>query len=232
MNPGKKRTASNNHPLLMLDASSPVIQVGILLDHKWVAFYHSEKEALQSIFQGTDFCLKKTGMDINAVKGFLFCEGPGATLGIRIAAMAIQGWKSMVTLRKVPVYAYSSLKAAAAVLLFNEGGGLPWSIISDCREGLWNFYSIRDGQTVITDDILKDLQGTIFYLRHRKIRYQLPCDNVIDVDYLLKKSPDIFLRSELLRKQDDPTPFTSVSMQYKKWNYCKGSDRSKKNEKK
>jgi tRNA threonylcarbamoyladenosine biosynthesis protein TsaB len=113
-------------PLLVLDAASSRIQVGVLTadgSGRWEA---SEEEAGVGVFR----CVEALGVDLDAVGGFAFCAGPGSILGIRTVAMALRAWG---VARVRPIFAYGSLELVAQALGEKEIG-----IIADARRDLWH----------------------------------------------------------------------------------------------
>ena len=73
---------------LVLDASGSNVQVGILDRDGWRSFVIDEKPALESLFTGLRQCLEEVDSPASVIDAILFCEGPGSTLGLRIAATA------------------------------------------------------------------------------------------------------------------------------------------------
>ena len=118
-------------PLLLVDAASERIQVGLLGAGQPARWSTRRDEAGVGIFE----CLDELGLDIGLVRAFAFCEGPGSILGIRTAATAIRMW-GVIELR--PVYRYQSLAVVAHVL------GRPGvTAIADARRGLWHRLSLE-----------------------------------------------------------------------------------------
>jgi tRNA threonylcarbamoyladenosine biosynthesis protein TsaB len=113
-------------PLLLIDASSERIQAGLLsLDAppRWAA---RSLEAGVGVFE----CLDELDVDIDSVRSFAFCEGPGSILGIRTSAMALRMWN---VLRPRPMFSYVGLAVVARAL------GRPGvTFIADARRGLWH----------------------------------------------------------------------------------------------
>src|SRR3954466_7183961 len=92
--------------VLVLDAASPWMQVGLLQANTPARWQVAEAEAGSALFKGVDAVLKSAGGQLADVDAFVFCEGPGSMLGVRTAAMAIRTWQ---VLRARPAYAYHSL---------------------------------------------------------------------------------------------------------------------------
>jgi tRNA threonylcarbamoyladenosine biosynthesis protein TsaB len=113
-------------PLLLIDAASERIQVGLLdaaAKPRWSA---RKEEAGVGVFE----CLDELDVEIDAVQAFAFCEGPGSILGIRTSAMALRMWN---VLRVRPVFGYFSLA------IVSEAVGRPGvGFIADARRGMWH----------------------------------------------------------------------------------------------
>ena len=99
--------------LLLLDASTSVVQVGILYKGNWLAFCENKNESLNAIFIDTAKCLKKAQISMSQINGFLICEGPGSVLGLRLIIMAIKTWQSVLLPHPSKVYLYRNLEIAA-----------------------------------------------------------------------------------------------------------------------
>tara|TARA_Y100001934_G_scaffold166406_1_gene197835 strand:+ start:45 stop:716 length:672 start_codon:yes stop_codon:yes gene_type:complete len=73
---------------LLLDATGQNLHVGIPSAEGWTTLFSSKLPAMESLFLGMQTCLEDTGKKISEVDALVFCEGPGSTLGLRIAAAA------------------------------------------------------------------------------------------------------------------------------------------------
>jgi tRNA threonylcarbamoyladenosine biosynthesis protein TsaB len=117
-------------PLLLVDAGSERIQVGLLgsgLPARWST---RREEAGVGIFE----CIDGLALDLGQVRAFAYCEGPGSILGIRTAATAIRMWG---VLEPRPVFRYQSLAVVVQAL------GRPGvAAIADARRGLWHRMSL------------------------------------------------------------------------------------------
>ncbi len=130
--PSLSQILRDHSPLLLIDAASGTIQAGLLdaaHEPRWAC---RQEEAGVGIFQ----CLDELDVEIDSVRAFAFCEGPGSILGIRTSAMAIRMWN---VLRARPAFGYFGLAIVA------EAVGRPGvSVIADARRGLWH-HLVRGG---------------------------------------------------------------------------------------
>ena len=133
--------------LLVLDASSTRVQVGLLrtgIPALWRGF---DAEAGTGIFAGTEAVLQEAGSMLADIGAFVFCEGPGSMLGTRTVAMALRTWQ---VLKPRPAYAYQSLAVAGRLAWTQSPRG--FAVIADARRDTWHV------QSVGPDDRLTPLQ--------------------------------------------------------------------------
>jgi tRNA threonylcarbamoyladenosine biosynthesis protein TsaB len=125
--PSLRQLRATAAPLLLLDAASTTIQVGILgLDPAADRWQHATEEAGIGVFR----CIESLGIDLATVRGFAFCDGPGSILGIRTVAMALRTWN---VLQSRPIYRYYSLELVAQALAQPDA-----QIIADARRDTWH----------------------------------------------------------------------------------------------
>lgn len=112
--------------LLLLDASSAQVQVGVWEAKGPPRWASSAKESAVGLFE----CLEQLSCDPLSPQAFAFCEGPGSILGIRTSAAAIRAW---CVLKARPVYAYIGLALVAEAI-----GDPEVSVVADARRGHWH----------------------------------------------------------------------------------------------
>jgi len=135
---------ANHGSILVLDAASQRVQVGLLQAGEPALWAAMPDEAGRGVFVGTEQVSRQSGCGINAIGAFLFCEGPGSMLGTRTVAMALRTW---LVLKSRPVYSYQSL-ALAARFAWSQQTGRACTIIADARRETWHCQTIRaDGAT-------------------------------------------------------------------------------------
>ncbi|HLS27213.1 MAG TPA: hypothetical protein VK041_01070, partial [Opitutales bacterium] len=101
---------------LLIDAAGPLVQTALWSDGAWLRWIGSREEAGRSVFAGVQEIFRSEGISLKNLSGFFFCEGPGSMLGVRIAAMAIRGWQTMLD-NPLPIFAYNSHALLARILL-------------------------------------------------------------------------------------------------------------------
>ena len=203
---------------LLIDTASPTVQVGLIKNGTWQGFCCSDQSALCALFQTIRVCFDQTQTNWRDVDGFIYCQGPGSTLGLRVATMAIKGWRQLPRLHLIPLYAYSSLDAAAAGLL-REGIAPPWDIVAGYRSGQWHCLTMSAGKksyssTIITSETLKQKTTPCYGLNLGKTRATFP-SNVNPLNYDLHDLPAVL--HSVLHPQKHPKPFSPNSPQYTRW---------------
>tara|TARA_Y100001934_G_scaffold281121_1_gene389813 strand:+ start:3200 stop:3838 length:639 start_codon:yes stop_codon:yes gene_type:complete len=195
---------------LLLDASSPKVQVGVPEAKGWRALHCAEEPALTSIFQGVQRCLEEIGDRAVDVDAILFCEGPGSTLGIRAALTLAKTLQSQVSPPPAN-FVYNSLHAAS---LLCEKPDKP--ILADYRQGQWYLRESSGEIRVIEDaealEIASDCQG----LRQRKSWKKLPAIGP-DVDYDLSRLNGLESLATILHPIDQPALFDLRPATFRKW---------------
>lgn len=189
-----------------MDASTSVVQVGILHNGNWLAFYEGEDESLNAIFKGSDKCLKDSHCKLEELDGFLICEGPGSILGLRLVIMAVKTWCSYAPLRQSKVYHYRSLEVAARLLSIQKIKH-PLHVISDFKKDKWNLLTINKDQSFqksrhVSAQSLKDLPESLWYIHQRKNGYPPPVE-VNEFKYSLKLLPTLLGEDSLFHHVHD-----------------------------
>ncbi len=211
----------NFDKILFLDACSPIVQVGILHENKWIGYYKSEKQALESLFEGIEKCLKMGKMEFKDITHFAYCEGPGSLLGIRVAIMAIRAWKALKLNRNKKVYAYNSFKVSLELVRKFYNKVSPYYIVSGVRAGTWNILSAGGGEDIfeIKEEELKKLKGDKWYFKQRKL---LPENNDLylkEFDYNIEKCAESFIEKKWLREVLEPEALVVEEPEYVKWDF-------------
>ena len=124
--PSLHQLLAAHSPLLLIDAASARVQVGLLTNGQPGQWAGSDEEAGVGVFR----CLEQLGVQPSDAGAFLFCDGPGSILGIRTVAMALRTW-GVLTPR--PIYAYCSLTLVAQWLARPDV-----TVIADARRGSWH----------------------------------------------------------------------------------------------
>ncbi|MSU47028.1 MAG: peptidase M22 [Lacunisphaera sp.] len=136
--PSLTQLLASHGRLLLFDAASQRVQVGLLQPDAPAVWHGTAQEACTGLFAGADIALKTAGLGLSDFDAFVFCEGPGSMLGTRTIAMALRTW---LVLKPRPVYAYQSL-AIAGQFAWNRNPGKSFSVIADARRDTWHVQSV------------------------------------------------------------------------------------------
>lgn len=199
--PSLRQLLDTHSSLLLLDAASSRIQVGLLScehDARWAS---AETEAGTGIFS----CIEELAINPTSVSATLFCAGPGSILGIRTSAMAIRTWN---VLSPRAVYAYHSLELVAAALREPET-----RIIADARRERWH---LQTHDEPIRQVEASDLSGRLLIpegFRHWSALPENTTTTSYDLAELLPESID----APLFKLTDNPDAYLHTEPHYKKW---------------
>lgn len=193
----------NPENFLLIDASSPIsVCAGILGENArtWLRFSEEKSAALEGVFSATQkIC--EAGVPAG-VSGFLFCEGPGSILGIRIAAATIRARLALdcaIEAPARPVFAYQSLHLAAHLILRAFPQEKNFVVIAESRMNAWNILRVENGvptekfSEIKTSETPVLADEKIFILPHRRafppaFAAAAPCS----VFEMLKNDPAVF----------------------------------------
>lgn len=187
--------------VLVIDASSMVVQVSLLIAGEASRWSAIEGEAGVALFRG----LQSIAASPEDVDAFIFCNGPGSILGIRSTAMAIRTW---LALRSRPVYHYSSLSLVAHALKQPE-----LSIIADARRETWHRFRLGQGLDRVA---LSELAGPLCMPADFRYWSALP-DGVGTTPYRIEKLLPQVIGENLFSATNDPDAFLHQEPSYKLW---------------
>lgn len=217
--PSLTQLLANHRSLLVLDAASTAVQVGLLRAGSPAVWrYTADAEAGTALFASSQAVLHEAGIKMEDVGAFVFCEGPGSMLGTRTVAMALRTWQ---VLKPRPAYAYQSLTLLAHDIVVVTGVRGPFSVITDARRESWNRVAVT------ADDAVQPLQrvSAADLAAGSEPLYSPPVfrawatpprktrDYPYNVEALLKGHAD----RDLFRAVDAPDAFQHEAPEYKKW---------------
>lgn len=193
--PSLQQLLRDHAPLLVIDAASMRVQAGIFAADGTARWTAQTGEAGIAVFH----CVEQLGVELSAVRAFVFCDGPGSTLGIRTVAMAIRTWQ---TLLPRPCFSYGSLALVASALARPE-----ITVIADARRDSWHAQKIGEPLRRVST---AKLEGQLITPEHFRSWSALPVGLAVtpyDVPSLLEKTssavlceatanPDAFLHEE------------------------------------
>ena len=94
---------------LVVDASTNHVQVGIPEAKNWQCLARVEEQALEGLFLATEKILQDSKKEISQVRSVYYCEGPGSTLGLRLAAAFVRTLKWSQPRADFKVFTYNAL---------------------------------------------------------------------------------------------------------------------------
>jgi tRNA threonylcarbamoyladenosine biosynthesis protein TsaB len=211
---------------LLLDASGVTVRAGVWQNARWLAWRESEAPALEAVFAGVQAVLAEARVPLAELGGYMYIEGPGSVLGLRVAAMAIRGWQTDAAARPggktKPVLACGSLPLAAALALAG-GTPPPFGVFTEARQRHWHVLEVngseggQDGIQPVREVLENELpSGTLFHLPARKAWHKAP-PHARPLPASLRDHPEILSRPDLFRLVETPTPYAVNPPTYKKW---------------
>ena len=199
--PSLRQLLAQHGTLLVLDAASARVQVGLLRADASAAWATSEAEAGVGVFR----CLEQLAVEPTKAGAFVYCDGPGSILGIRTVAMALRAWN---VLTPHPVYAYHSLALVAAAL------GRPGAhIIADARRETWHCCTASTGLSRVPT---AELTGELVMPGGFRHWSALPA-GVITTPYVVADLLTAVADRDLFRATEAPDAFLHEEPSYVTW---------------
>lgn len=199
--PSLRQLLAAHAPLLLIDAAAARVQVGCFATDGTARWETSEAEAGIGVFRG----LEALGVDLGAMRGFAFCEGPGSVLGIRTVAMALRTW---TVLAPRPIFAYQSLAVVAHTLGRNDVG-----VIADARRDAWHHFALGGALRRVP---AADLSGKLVMPENFRHWSPLPA-GVSSVPYSLAELLPRLVDADLFRATTEPDAFLHEEPSYATW---------------
>jgi tRNA threonylcarbamoyladenosine biosynthesis protein TsaB len=210
---------------LFLDTSGLTARVGVWRESCWLGWRESEAGALKALYAGVSMVMAEAQMSWEKLAGYIYVEGPGSVLGLRLAAMAIRTWQVDDAQRMGgtarPVWAGGSLQLAAATVLA-DGVSPPFAVFTDARQGHWNLLNVTSADpAALAANVVQEIgenelpAGTLFQVRARKAGARAPA-HAQPLAARLREHPEILLSPGLFRPVDTAVPYGRAP-EYRKW---------------
>jgi len=143
-------------PALVIDGSGTSIFTGVLGDDgQWLAYSEKLGAPLEKLFPAVEATLKTAKLSLEQIQSYIYCEGPGSVLGLRLCAMAIETWSRLYP-ASAHTYAYNTLQLCAHLIIKDLAPSEATLVVSDWKKGAWNAVYINNGsisETGVADDI-------------------------------------------------------------------------------
>lgn len=205
---------------LVIDGSGSTLFAG-LLDARgvWQSTALRECAALEGLFPAVADVLQAAERDLAAIEGYIYCEGPGSVLSLRLCAMAIETWRRLQA-KPAPIYKYNSLQLAAHQCLADQPDLTDSLIVSDWKKGAWNALTIEDRAVgsveVLDDNALATWGGPLFHLPQRK-GWQSPPPAATTLAYHPAHLDRLYERPGLLQSTDSVELYNTGVNTFQKW---------------
>ncbi len=211
-------SASRDRVALVIDGSSATVFVGLLgTEGKWLFQITQKSAPLEGLFPAVEAVLYSAQCRISDVHDFIYCEGPGSVLGLRLCAMAIQTW-GLLREPDVRYFSYNSLALTATLILKDTPNMNQALLVSDWKKDAWNSICINEGQpgaiAVLDNQAVSNWKnGPLFYLPQRKGWQKVP-ENAIILEYSPHRLPEVM---QLLKETKKIELYTSNINVFQKW---------------
>jgi tRNA threonylcarbamoyladenosine biosynthesis protein TsaB len=199
---------------LLVDASSQV-QVGIPDSKSWRSLVREEETVMESLFKAIPKSLGQIDSSATAIDAILFCEGPGSTLGLRIAATAVK----TILRENEPspaLFTYNALDLAA--ILSNDTARL---ILAPFRKGKRLLRRPASDSAIGSIEVLEEpiselLSKEALHLPSLRSWETLP-EGLDVLDYDLSRTEGLSGLAPILRPAEMPEVFTPLPAEFRKW---------------
>lgn len=205
-------------PSLVIDCSSHSVFVGLLgANREWLSQYTCKSSPLEGLFPSVKEVLRSGQCPISEVRNFVYCEGPGSVLGLRLCSMAIQTWGHLFS-PTVAYFSYNSLELMAALVILDNPDINHGLLISDWKKDRWNSILVREGQAEkvlsIDDKTVNDWrEGPLFYLPQRKGWQKIP-EHAVTLDYAAHRLP---IAMQLIKETKKIELYAANMNVFQKW---------------
>lgn len=200
--------------LLVLDAASTRVQVGLIRNDAPARWCSVEDEAGTGLFKATEGLLDDAGVTLDEIGAFLFCEGPGSMLGTRTVAMAQRTWQ---VLKPRPVYAYQSLAVAGHGAWKQQARA--FAVIADARRETWHVQAVgADGRLATLQRVPAGELPAGELLTPENFRaWAQPPRPAAGCSYDLARIFPTLAEGDFFRETEAPEAFQHEAPEYKKW---------------
>ena len=204
--PSLRQLLAEQAPLLLLDAASARIQVGLLSNDISAWQWRScEQEAGTGLFS----CLEALNFNPLKAKGLLFSEGPGSILGIRSVASALRTWQLIAP---APIWSFRSLD-----LVLHSLPSPTARVIADARRDTWHMATrTRPMHRVPSSELLSS--EDLFTPAHFRQWTKLPAGIIPSTaPYDLSAILPTLLDADLFMSAEHPDAFLHEDPSYATW---------------
>ncbi len=207
---------------LFLDGSGLNPRVGLWRSGRWLAYREGPAPALAALYGGVRELVREAGVAWAELGGYLYVDGPGSVLGLRLTAMAVRTWQTDDAAKpgqtSRPVLACGSLQLAAALARAVQIP-TPFGIFTESRQGRWHVLTVNgDGTNSSPAEVGENElpAGILFHLAARKA-WSKPPAHAQPLPATLRDHPEIVGRPGLFNPAATAIPYSVQAPEYKKW---------------
>jgi tRNA threonylcarbamoyladenosine biosynthesis protein TsaB len=212
-----------DYPALVVDGSGSHCFAGVIVSGcRWGAQITANEAPLESLFETVENVLSASGVELAALRSYVYCAGPGSVLGLRLCAMALETW-SRLNLAPTRYYGYNSLELTATQLVHEGKISKHALLISDWKKDAWNGVRITDQQVAPVEAIpteeIETWQGALFHLPARKGWQKAP-DRAQVVRYRPEALPELARSADLanlLKPSSGIKLYSAGANTFQKW---------------
>ncbi|WP_269527065.1 hypothetical protein [Coraliomargarita parva] len=206
-------------PALVVDGCGNSVYAGVLGHHgEWKSQSISTGAPLEQLFPAVENALQEAELSVDGLGSFIYCQGPGSVLGLRLCAMAIETWRRLGVASR-PCFAYNSLTLTAE-LLKKDRAPDEALLFADWKKGAWHAVEFKAGMAdachVMDDATLQAYGGQRFHLPQRK-GWQAAPDGAVPLAYEPQRLHEVLFVDGLLRRTEGVELVTSSAAQFTKW---------------
>lgn len=210
----------NRELSLVIDGSGGSVFAGILDGQdQWLAKTQRPGAPLENLFPAIETTLDDAGVRLRDLGGYLYCEGPGSVLGLRLCAMAIETWTRLYP-ASAQLQTYNSLRLCALALLHEAPDLKDALIVADWKKGAWNALRITNGSAgpteVIDDEALAAWDGDLYHLPQRK-GWQSPPSGAHTLTYDPARIADLRTHPSFLQPTEGVRLYNTGINTFQKW---------------
>ncbi|WPJ96501.1 hypothetical protein SH580_02135 [Coraliomargarita algicola] len=210
----------DDHISLVIDGSGSTVFAGLLNSQdQWLATIDRTGTPLEELFPAIEEALQQAKLSLADIRSYIYCEGPGSVLGLRLCAMAIEIWTRLYP-TSAQLYKYNSLQLTAHTLLHSKPELHEALIVADWKKGAWNALYIREGQVgaaeVIDDAALDACRSPVYHLPQRK-GWQSPPANAQTLQYDPAELSKVRKMPTLLQATEGVELYSSGINTFQKW---------------
>jgi len=207
-------------PALVIDGAGSSVFAGLLDGQDvWLSQVHLPGAPLEQLFPAVEAALQQADLNFARIRSYIYCEGPGSVLGLRLCAMAIETWTRLYP-DSAQLFRYNSLQLTAQALYHRRPELRDALIVADWKKGAWNATYIRDavvGPTEVIDDAqLSEWSGPLFHLPQRK-GWQSPPAGAETLEYQPAELNRVRRHPALLQATQGVQLYNSGINTFQKW---------------